>query len=252
MTTRRRPLVGLPADCKSLDGRPVHTLGDKYARAVAQAAGAVPVVLPALGADLDLAALLDSLDGVVLTGSVSNVHPSRYGAGASDAAEPYDLARDDLTFPLIEAVLAAGVPLFAICRGMQELNVALGGTLHARLHEQPGRLDHRAPASDDPDVRYGAAHALQVREGGLLHGLLEVTEVQVNSIHGQGIDRLADGLAVEGEAPDGTIEAVSVPGAHGFALGVQWHPEYRATDNSVSVTLFRAFGDAAAERAASR
>lgn len=252
MTQARRPLVGLSADCKSIDGRPVHTLGDKYARAVAQAAGAVPLVLPALGEDLDIPALLAGLDGVVLTGSPSNVHPARYGAAASAVAEPYDTARDSITFPLIAAVLAAGMPLLAICRGCQELNVALGGSLHTRLHELPGRLDHRAPASDDPDVRYGPVHALAIREGGRLHALLGTTEVQVNSIHSQGIDRLAERLVIEGEAPDGTIEAVSVRDAPGFALGVQWHPEYRAIDNPVSMKLFTAFGEAAAEHARRR
>ncbi|MCA8967626.1 MAG: gamma-glutamyl-gamma-aminobutyrate hydrolase family protein, partial [Planctomycetes bacterium] len=186
------------------------------------------------------------------TGSPSNVHPSRYGVAATPAAEPYDEARDGMTFALMRRAIERGVPLFAICRGFQELNVAWGGTLHARLHEQPGRVDHRMPRSDDADVRYGPAHALHVTAGGLLYGWLGSVQIEVNSLHGQGVDRLGDGLEVEGRAPDGTIEAFSVADSPGFVFAVQWHPEYRALDNAVSRVLFGRFGEAVAARAAAR
>ena len=252
MNRRTTPLVGLSADCKLLAGRAYHTLGDKYARAVAEASGATPLVLPAMGAHVDVTAVLGALDGIVLTGSPSNVHPTRYGQSPSAVAEPYDEARDGLTFALIEAALQAAVPLFGICRGFQEMNVALGGTLHACLHEQPERDDHRARVSDDVDVRYGPAHPLQLRRGGVLHALLDTDEVVVNSLHHQGVDRLAERLRVEAVAADGTVEAVSVSDAAGFALAVQWHPEHRVLENPVSMALFGAFGDAARERARRR
>ena len=252
MSVRRRPLIGLSADCKLLDGRRYHTLGDKYARAVAEAAGGTPLVLPAMVEQMDLDAVLAVLDGVVLTGSPSNVHPSRYGQPPAESAEPYDEARDGLTFGLLSATLERGVPLLAICRGFQELNVALGGTLHANLHEQPGCFDHRAPRSDDIDVRYGARHSVRLRSGGVLQGVLGAEQVEVNSLHRQGVDRLAERLLVEATADDGTIEAVSVRDSRGFALGVQWHPEYRVLDNDVSRRLFEAFGKAVATRARTR
>lgn len=248
---RTKPLVGLPACLRSLDGQPFHVIGDKYVRAVALASNAVPVVLPSLAELLDLPALLDGLDGLVLTGSPSNVHPERYGQTATPEHAPHDEARDATTLPLIEAVLARGLPLFAICRGMQELNVALGGTLHARVHELPDRLDHRRPQSEDLDVQYGKRHAIALAEGGVLRRLAGgAAAVEVNSLHWQAVDRLAPRLEVEARAPDGTIEAVRVRDAGNFALGVQWHPEYKVMEDSFSVALFGAFGEAARAYAA--
>lgn len=244
MTRPGLPLVGLPADTYAHDGLVFHSVGDKYVRAVAETAKCDTVVLPALG-DEHLDSLLDHLSGVVLTGALSNVHPPHYGAEPGPDHEPYDHGRDATTLTLIAKVLARGIPLLCICRGFQELNVVLGGTLEGEVQRKDGRLDHRAPKSDDLDVRYGPVHAIDITPGGALEAILASRRTMVNSLHRQAIARLAEGLAVEARAPDGVIEAASVKGAAGFALGVQWHPEYKASANACSVKLFQAFGDAA-------
>ena len=247
-----RALVGLPACFKQLDGMPFHAVGAKYIEAVARAAEAEPYVIPALGGFFDLPALVHRLDGLLLTGSPSNVHPAHYATPATPEHEPHDAARDETTLPLIHEALGQGVPLLAICRGMQELNVALGGSLHPRVHELPERLDHRRPKHDDLDVQYGPRHKVDLVPGGHFAALAGSREIMVNSLHWQGIDRLAARLKVEAVAPDGTIEAVSVEGARAFALGVQWHPEYRPLENPFSAKLFAAFGRAARGRARER
>lgn len=249
---QQKPLVAVPACMKEVGGLPFHAVGDKYVRAVAEAAGAVPLMIPNLGEFFDPAGLLAGLDGLLMTGSVSNVHPRHYGLAPSPAAEPHDEARDAVTLPLIRAAIEQGVPLLCICRGFQELNVVLGGTLHARVHEVPGRIDHRSPNSGVHDVDYAPRHAVRLAAGSQLRGILGKAEIQVNSLHWQGIDRLAEGLVAEGLAPDGTIEAVAVKGARAFALGVQWHPEYKVMANPDSVLLFRAFGDAVRARRGAR
>ena len=247
-----KPVIGLPACVKQIDGMPYHAVQDKYLRAAAEAAGGLPLVFPAFGPESELKQLIAMLDGLMLTGSPSNVHPTRYGRDAHPEAEPYDEARDETTLPLIRAALEAGLPLFAICRGFQELNVALGGTLHAEVHEVPGRRDHRRPKHPDLDVQYGPVHPAHLTPGGALQALLGKDEIMVNSLHFQGLDQIAVRLRVEAVADDGTVEAVSVEDAPGFALGVQWHPEYKALENPDSARLFAAFGAAARARAAAR
>lgn len=244
-----QPLVGVSACLKLPDGRPAHTVGDKYLAAVVECAGATPVILPALGERLDFATLLRRLDGLVLTGSPSNVHPGRYGQAPCAAAEPYDEARDATTLPLIREAVAAGVPLLAICRGFQEMNVAFGGTLTPALHEEPGRADHRRPASEDPDVQYGPRHRVTFAAGGVFERIAGQRVIQVNSLHRQGVLRLAEALDAEGTAPDGTVEAIAVRDAPALAVGVQWHPEYKAGGNDFSRRLYAAFGAAARARA---
>lgn len=244
------PLVGVGADCKIIDGQPFHAVGEKYLRAVLDAGGCTPLIIPALTEGLDLPALVERLDGLLLTGSPSNLHPGHYGAEPTPEHEPFDRPRDALSLALLDLALGRGIPLLAICRGFQELNVMLGGTLHPAVHTLPGRLDHRRPQSDDPDVQYGPQHPVRFVEGGEFRRRFGEREIRVNSIHRQAIDRLAPGLSAEAYAPDGTIEAVSVRDARGFALGVQWHPEYKATGNPFSLKLFRAFGDAVRARAA--
>ena len=246
------PLVGVPACAKDVDGLPFHVVGDKYVAALVEAAGALPLLIPTLGPLLDGADLVDRLDGLMLTGSISNVATHHYGGPPDRPDSPQDPARDATTLPLIEAALAAGLPLFCICRGLQELNVALGGTLHTEVHRQPGRLDHRSIPHLPYEEKYGPRHPVLVTPGGRLAALVGPGPIDVNSLHGQAIDRPAERLAVEGRAPDGTIEAVSVPDAAGFALAVQWHPEFRPLENPVSRQLFAAFGDAARARAARR
>ncbi len=238
------PLVGLPADTHESHGFLYHSIGDKYTRAVAEAANCSPVMIPSMIDVLQLDALLDHFDGILMTGAVSNVHPPHYGEPPSADHEPYDHARDATTLKLISRVVERGIPLFCICRGFQELNVVMGGTLETELQRGEGRLDHRAAKNDDTDVRYGPSHMINIRAGGMLEKILGKRETMVNSIHRQGIKRLAPGLAAEATAPDGIIEAVSVREARTFAFGTQWHPEYKALNNPDSVKLFAAFGDA--------
>jgi putative glutamine amidotransferase len=246
------PLIAVPACLVADEGFGFHRVGDKYVTAVLDGAGGLPLLIPALGERLELDALLPRLDGLLITGARSNVEPHHYGgpAPADDAADLRDPGRDATVLPLLRAALAGGVPLLAICRGLQELNVALGGTLHGEVHALPGRSDHRSDKSLPPAERYRDAHAVTLTAGGMLQRLLGgAGEITVNSLHGQAIDRLAPGLVVEAQAADGTIEAVSVPGAP-FALAVQWHPEWRVLDNPVSRRLFAAFGAACRARRA--
>ena len=247
-----KPLIGVVADVRMVDGQPFHMAQDKYLSAVREAADGFPVILPSFGATADLKAFLAELDGLLLPGAVSNVEPWRYGAG-DRPAEPYDPARDATSLPLIETALADGLPLLAICRGFQELNVALGGTLHTHVHEIPGRMDHRAPYKAPLADQYAPTHAVNLTPGGVLSELApRCAAVMVNSLHWQGIDRLGAGLTVEATAPDGTIEGFRVQGAPAFALGVQWHPEWEATKSPFSTALFQRFGDAARARRANR
>jgi putative glutamine amidotransferase len=236
--------VGLPADTYESHGFLFHSLGDKYVRAVAEVAGCTPLMIPSIIEAMDLDKLLDPFDGILMTGAISNVHPPHYGEEPSVDHEPYDHARDATTLALIRKVVARGIPLFCICRGFQELNVAMGGSLETELQKGEGRLDHRAPPSPDTDVRYAPKHPIAISPGGSLERVLGKRETMVNSIHRQGIKRLADGLNIEAVAPDGIIEAVSIKAAKSFAFGTQWHPEYKAASNPDSVKLFKAFGDA--------
>jgi putative glutamine amidotransferase len=245
------PLVVLPADVKDIDLYRWHAAAETYCRAVIAGFGGTPLVLPSLdGVDVD--AVLDRVDGVLVPGSRSNVHPSRYGAAADPKSEPYDTARDATSFLLIAAAIRKGVPLLAICRGMQELNVVFGGTLISELQELPGRDDHRAPESTDQRERFAIRQDAILDPGGALAGALSAGRIRVNSLHRQGIGRLAERLAIEATAPDGTIEAVRVIDAPGFALGVQWHPEYWVESDEPSARLFAAFGRAVKARMAAR
>lgn len=248
MTHQSVPLVAVPADLREQDGYRWHAAAETYLKAITIGLGGLPVIVPAFGDGLDIPALLDRVDGILLTGSRSNVHPPLYGATADVAAEPYDQARDATTLPLIRAALRHGTPLLAICRGFQELNVALGGTLISEVQELPGRDDHRAPVSQVQSERFAIRQDVMITAGGCLARIVEADALKVNSLHRQAVGRLAEGLAVEAVAPDGTIEAVSVIGAPGFAVGVQWHPEYWVATDAPSGRLFRAFGDAMRER----
>ncbi len=245
------PLIVLPADVKDVDLYRWHAAAETYCRAVIAGLRGTPLVLPSL-AGVDIDAVLDRVDGVMLTGSRSNVHPARYGEAADPRSEPYDTARDETSFALIRRAIARGVPLFAICRGMQELNVALGGTLHVEIQEMPGRDDHRAPDSTDQRERFAIRQDVLLAPGGTLATALSTDRIRVNSLHRQAIGRLAPGLAVEATAPDGTIEAVKVSNAPGFAIGVQWHPEYWVESDETSARLFAAFGRAVGDYMARR
>ncbi|MDY0882042.1 gamma-glutamyl-gamma-aminobutyrate hydrolase family protein [Dongia soli] len=246
------PIIAVPMCIKFIDGQNYHTVGDKYLRAVIEAAGGYPLSFPALGPVLPVEALLDHVDGVLFTGSPSNVAVSLYGGAPDRPDSPQDPGRDAITLPLVKAALARKMPVFCICRGFQELNVALGGTLNTHIHDVPGHADHRAPNDADYDAIYQARHNVSFTPGGQFARVLGKTKTMVNTVHWQGIDRLADGLVIEGQADDGVIEAISVKDHTGFAIGTQWHPEYKATENPDSMKLFKAFGDAAREFAQQR
>ena len=241
----RSPIVLVPACVNQIGVHANHTAQFKYIAAVAEGARCTPLIVPALGAATDFEALLSLADGVMLTGSASNVHAGLYGQDVLDPSLPQDAARDATTLPLIRAALRREIPLLAICRGFQEVNVALGGTLHQAVHDVEGMADHREKKDQPLDQQYAPSHRVLLDPGGRLAQILDgVPEIMVNSLHGQGIARLASTLAVEARADDGLVEAYRVADATGFALAVQWHPEWRLAENSDSVKLFRAFGDA--------
>lgn len=242
MTRHLRPVVLLPACNKLLSAHASHTIGQKYVDA-ARLAGALPLVVPQAGPE-DLDELLQLADGVLLTGSPSNVHPSHFGQAVRDPSLPLDPARDDWTLPLVRRALDSGMPLLAICRGTQEVNVALGGSLYQAVQEVGPYADHRSRDNEPVEQQYADAHPVDVVPGGVLHGIVGVDRFPVNSLHGQAVDRLAEGLQVEARAPDGLIEAFSRAHAPGFNLCVQWHPEWQAQDNPYSMAILRAFGQA--------
>jgi putative glutamine amidotransferase len=247
-----RPLIGIPADRRMVGLHPFHMVGEKYARAVLEAAGALPLVIPSLADELRLDDLLGRLDGILFTGSASNVEPHHYSGTPSEPGTLHDAARDATTLPLIRKAVDAGIPVLGLCRGFQEMNVAFGGTLHQRVHAVEAYSDHREDPAQPLDVQYGPAHEVILEEGGLLRAMADSDRIQVNSLHAQGIARLGAGLAIEARAPDGLIEAFRVPAAPSFAVAVQWHPEWQVMANPFSRALFAAFGSASRERAASK
>jgi len=246
MSGRTLPLIGIPSCVRSIHERAFHTVNERYTNAVIDAVQGLPLLIPAIGPKTDCDAILDRLDGILLTGSPSNVEPHHYGGPPSREGTLHDPDRDSTTLPLIREAVRRDMPVLAICRGIQELNVALGGTLHQRIFDMPERFNHkrrgRGPLSSDEE-RYGPAHPVALTPGGFFARLAGTTEIMVNSLHGQGIDRPGPDLAVEAVAPDGQIEAVSLPGGR-FVVGVQWHPEYKPLQNPFSRALFEAFARA--------
>lgn len=238
------PIVAVPADIRQFEGYRWHAAPAQYLEAALVGSGVIPLVVPACESGLDVDSVLSRVDGVLITGSRTNVHPSLYGEAETAEHGPFDPARDRTSLALIRGAIAGGIPLLAICRGIQELNVALGGTLAKEIQMLPNRMDHRKPETDDPDVSFSVRHPVHVKEGTCLAGILGAGPIQVNSLHRQAISELAPGLQVEAVADDGTVEAVSVIGARGFAVGVQWHPEYWVKTDAPSAAIFRGFGDA--------
>ncbi|HEY5347769.1 MAG TPA: gamma-glutamyl-gamma-aminobutyrate hydrolase family protein [Rhizomicrobium sp.] len=236
----RKPLVGIICDRRRAGDHFIHKANEDYIEALRGGADAVPLLIPVPEPPLATRDLLQSLDGFVFTGSVSDVSPARYGGEPPRAGSVLDAHRDASALALITAAAEAGKPILAICRGFQELNVAFGGTLHQQLHLLPGKLDHREDAAASLDVQYGPAHEVAVTADGLLSRLTQQRGFTVNSLHWQGIDRLAPGLVAEAVAPDGQIEAVSRPGS--FLLGLQWHPEWRWAEDPVSRAILTGFG----------
>lgn len=247
-----KPVIAIPADFRAFDGNVWHATPHQYVQAAVEGSGVITFLVPALETGNDADDILDRVDGVLISGSRTNVHPALYGKEASEADGPFDPGRDATSLPLIRRALERGVPLLAICRGIQELNVALGGTLASEIQDMPGMWDHRKPDVPDLDVAYGIRQSVTVREATCLAAVLGAGEVQVNSLHRQAIFKAAPRLAVEAVAEDGTIEAVSVIDAKAFAVGVQWHPEYWVGRDGPSSKLFEAFGDAVRNYAASK
>lgn len=245
-----KPLILVSADVKPMDGYRWHAAPSTYLEAVLKAADAIPMILPSLGEGLDLDAVLDRVDGVLATGSRSNVFPELYGEEPTDENGPYDSERDATTLPLLRRAIERGIPVFAICRGMQELNVALGGSLLTEIQTIDGRKDHRAPDSEDQNERFRIAHPISIADNSCLAGIVGRDGVEVNSLHRQALGGLGKGVTVEAQAEDGTIEAVTVKDASGYVVATQWHPEYWATSDEPSKKLFKAFGDAARAYAA--
>lgn len=239
---RKRPLVLLPSCSRELGAHSYQVVREPYLDALRHV-GCIPLVVPA-GSASEWADLLDIAAGVLLTGSPSNVHPAHYGEPLNDASLPLDGRRDAATLSLIPALLEQGIPLLAICRGLQEVNTALGGSLHQSVHSQAGLADHRASDADGAAAMFAESHPVSLSQGGLLRNILGREEIRVNSVHGQGVKRLAPGLRVEAVAPDGLIEAFRSSGGAGFNLCVQWHPEWQSDSQPYSRAVFKAFAHA--------
>ena len=247
----KRPVVGVIGNAHRVENRfNIHGVGERNLRAVAEVAGALPLMFAGTPDITDIAALLQAVDGILLTGARANVHPSRFRQEPHPAHEPYDESRDALALALVEACVAEAVPVFGVCRGFQEMNVAYGGTLHPEIRELPGRMNHRMPRLEngeihpDPAVVFAERHDVSLVPGGVFAQILKCECIRVNSLHGQGILDLGQRVVVEGVAEDGTIEAIRIADAPGFALGVQWHAEHNAGANAVNRALFQAFGEA--------
>jgi putative glutamine amidotransferase len=251
----RRPVVGVIGNAYRIENRfATQMVGERNLRALAEVTGALPLMFAASPEITDVGALLDAVDGILLTGARANVHPKHFRAEADPKHEPYDLRRDELALTLSEVCVARGVPLFGICRGLQEMNVAFGGSLHPEIRELPGRMNHRMPRLEngeihpDPKVVFADRHEVRLIPDGAFAKLLGCEMIKVNSLHGQGILEPGERVIVEGIAEDGTIEAIRIADATGFALGVQWHAEYDPQRNPINRTLFQAFGEALRSR----
>lgn len=244
MMQGNRPLVGVISDRRMVGKHPFHMVGEKYLQAIADAAGGYPVSLPSLATGFDVLDIVDRLDGLFLTGSPSNVEPKHYFGDPSEPGTWHDPERDLAALALIPAAIRVGMPVLAVCRGFQEMNVAFGGSLHQFVHRQPGYRVHKENEEDPLDVQYGPSHRVDFAAGGLLERVTGESGALVNSLHSQGVDRLGEGLQVEATAEDGLIEAFTVRDTPGFTLAVQWHPEWKPLASPVSTAIFRAWGDA--------
>lgn len=246
------PLVGLPSDRKQIGHHAFQAVGEKYIRAVIDGADGLPLLLPSLVPPLALREMLECLDGLLLTGAYSNIEPHHYGDEVSWPDNPHDPARDAITLAIVPLAIEMKLPVLAVCRGLQEVNVALGGTLHQKVHEISGLQDHREDSETSLDSQYAAAHSVRLAPGGLLEAIAGSSQAKVNSLHGQGIRTLGRGLQVEATAPDGLIEAVSLQGGEAFLLAVQWHPEWKVRENPFYLGIFQAFGAACRAYASQR
>ncbi len=250
--SKRTPVIGIPADRRLIGHHHFSAAGEKYILAVTRAAKAMPILIPVTPDGIDVSEVIGYVDGLLFTGSPSNVEPHHYQGEPSEPGTMHDPERDALTLPLIPAAVRAGLPVLGLCRGFQEINVAYGGTLHQKVHEVPEHTDHREDTSASLDDQYGPAHAVSLVAGGLLAGIAGTDRLRVNSLHSQGVERLGDGLIVEATAEDGLVEAFRIGDAAAFAVAVQWHPEWQVMENPFSRALFERFGDACRMRRSKR
>lgn len=250
--SKHRPVIGIPADRRMIGPHPFHAVGEKYIDAIVKAADAIPFLIPVLEPALDTAELLGRVDGILFTGSPSNVEPKHYNGPVADEGTWHDPHRDGTTLPMIPLAVSRAVPVLGVCRGFQEMNVAFGGSLYQKVQDEPGHLDHREDKSQPLDVQYAPAHDIVIERGSPLQAIAGVNRIRVNSLHAQGVRELGTGLTVDARASDGLIEAFHVADAPAFALAVQWHPEWQVMSNPFSRDLFAAFGRAARTRAESR
>jgi putative glutamine amidotransferase len=245
-----KPVIGIIGNSHLIDGTySVQAVGSSNIEAVADLTGAIPLLVPSLPRVGAISDLCEACDGFVFTGGRPNVHPQHYGQEATPKHGAFDMDRDAVTLPLIREAVARDVPIFGICRGFQEFNVAFGGSLHPEIREIPGRLNHRMPPDGTLEEKFELRHTVTLTPGGAFHRVLGSTEVMVNSLHGQGIEEKGARVVIEGYAPDGTPEAIVIRDAPGFAMAVQWHPEWRAAEDPVSRPLFQALGAAVSKRA---
>jgi putative glutamine amidotransferase len=252
-----RPVIGVIGNTHNVENRfSAQLVGEQNLRAIAEVTGALPLMFAGNPKITDIPTLLETVDGILLTGARANVHPSHFNTEPHARHEPYDQNRDAVALPLINACVAAGIPVFGICRGFQEMNVAAGGSLHPEIRELPGRMNHRMPRLENGEIHpdmtvvFADRHDVQLIPDGVFARLLGRETIRVNSLHGQGVDELGNRIVVEGVAEDGTIEAIRFKEAQGSALGVQWHAEYDPQINPINRALFEAFGEAVRARRA--
>jgi putative glutamine amidotransferase len=248
-----RPVIGIIGNSHLInDQYPAHSCGTMNCAAVAEVAGALPLVIPSDPRFVCVSEVLEVCDGILLTGGRPNVHPEEYGEAETPAHGAFDRCRDAVALPMVRACVERGVPILGICRGFQEMNVALGGSLYPEIRDLPGRMNHRMPPDGSLEDKFAIRHAVHFTPGSVFHRLMGATTVMTNTLHGQGINRPGARIVIDGQADDGTPEAIFVADAPGFALGVQWHPEWNAALDPVSRPLFEAFGAAAAAWASAR
>jgi len=246
-----RPVVGIIGNSYLLNEQyPVHAGGQMNSDAIAGVSGCIPLIIPSDPRHVSVGELLEICDGFLLTGGRPNVHPEEYGEAETIAHGEFDRARDAIALPLVRACVERGQPFLGICRGFQEVNVAMGGTLYPEIRDLPGRMNHRMPPDGSLEEKFELRHDVMFSEGGVFHDVMGAQMVRTNTLHGQGIKEPGPRVVIDGHADDGTPEAIYVKGAAGFTLAVQWHPEWDASNDPVSRPLFERFGDAARDWAA--
>ncbi|UWQ16486.1 gamma-glutamyl-gamma-aminobutyrate hydrolase family protein [Jannaschia sp. M317] len=248
-----RPIVGIISNHYLInDQYPAHANGKMNTDAVAEVAGAMPLSFPGDPDAVTIEELLEVFDGFLLTGGRPNIHPEEYGEEETEAHGTFDRGRDRVALPLIRACVDRGQPVLGICRGFQELAVAMGSTLHPEIRDLPGRMNHRMPPDGTIEEKFALRHEVRFTSGGPFARLMGAETVMTNTLHGQGVKQAGPRVKVDGWAPDDTPEAIWIEGAPGFAMAVQWHPEWNAGDDPVSRPLFEAFGAACRDWRAGR